>query len=141
MNNSGSIREGGAILLFDGVCNTCNALVDFILKYDHERQFHFAPLQSEIGKDILNQHQIPFSMDTMVLVEADKAYKKSEAAFRIFYLLGWPWRALSFFSILPRPLTDFFYRLFAKNRYALFGKSETCRIMTKEERALFVEKE
>jgi len=34
---------------------------------------------------------------------------------------------------------DFFYDLIAKNRYALFGKRETCRLPTPEERALFVE--
>ena len=43
------------IILFDGVCNLCNAWVDFILKFDRKKIFYFSSLQSETAKQLLSQ--------------------------------------------------------------------------------------
>ena len=43
------------IILFDGVCNFCNSTVNFILKRDKDKVFHFAPLQSEKGKELISK--------------------------------------------------------------------------------------
>jgi len=39
----------GAVVLFDGVCNFCDASVNFVIEHDREGYFTFAPLQSEAG--------------------------------------------------------------------------------------------
>ncbi|HRP80741.1 MAG TPA: DCC1-like thiol-disulfide oxidoreductase family protein, partial [Flavobacteriales bacterium] len=45
------VREGPApaehLLLFDGVCNLCNGLVQFIARRDRRNRFRFIPLQSD----------------------------------------------------------------------------------------------
>jgi predicted DCC family thiol-disulfide oxidoreductase YuxK len=40
--------------------------------------------------------------------------------------MGWPWRAAWLLWPIPAPVRDALYRLIALNRYALFGRSETC---------------
>jgi predicted DCC family thiol-disulfide oxidoreductase YuxK len=127
------------ILLFDGVCHACNAVVNFILKVDVQARFVFVPLQSERGEELLRQAGLtPGALDTVVLIENGKAYKASKAAFAICRILGGKMQLLLVFSILPLWLTDWGYYLFAKYRYRLFGKEEFCRIATPEERGRFL---
>jgi Uncharacterized protein conserved in bacteria len=46
----------GAVVLFDGVCNFCDASVNFIIEHDKTGYFKFAPLQSEEGARLANQY-------------------------------------------------------------------------------------
>lgn len=133
-------HKGQVVLLFDGVCNSCNFIVDFILKRDLARVFRFAALQSESGQSLLKAHRLSTqALDTLVLIEDDRIHVRSNAAFRIFRLLGRPWHVLCVFSILPKFITDTIYNIYAKNRYRLFGKRNRCRILSREEQALFLE--
>lgn len=126
------------ILLFDGVCNFCNASINFVIDHDVERRFRFASLQSDIGQRILTENRRSVSdFDTVLLVREGKVYEKSTAALEIArYLRGWSW--LYVFRFIPRFIRDAVYNLIAKNRYRIFGKSESCRIPTPEERSLFI---
>src|ERR1700727_651013 len=54
--------EGRALLLYDGVCALCNSSVRFIMKHDRPDQFRYAPLDSELGREMLarfNIHAFP----------------------------------------------------------------------------------
>lgn len=126
------------IILFDGVCNFCNAAINFVIDHDVERRFRFASLQSDIGQRILTENRRSVSdFDTVLLVREGKLYEKSTAALEIArYLRGWTW--LYAFRFIPRFIRDAVYNLIAKNRYRIFGKSESCRIPTPEERSLFI---
>ncbi len=126
------------IILFDGVCNFCNASINFVIDHDVERRFRFASLQSEIGQRILTENSRSVSdFDTVLLIREGKLVEKSTAALEIArYLRGWTW--LYTFRFIPRFIRDAIYNLIAKNRYNIFGKSESCRIPTPEERSLFV---
>ncbi len=127
------------VILFDGVCNLCNASVDFIIKRDTEGVFQFAPNQSEAGEEIISQASLDgFEADTLVLWEDGAAYVRSTAVLRIARRLGFPWKLAYGFMIVPRSIRDFLYRLVAKNRYRVFGKRETCRLPTPEERSRFL---
>jgi hypothetical protein len=44
--------EASAIILYDGVCNLCNASVRFVLARDHNDFFRFASLQSQAGRKL-----------------------------------------------------------------------------------------
>lgn len=126
------------VILFDGVCNFCNASINFVIDRDAARRFRFASLQSDFGQQLLaeNNRQLT-DFDTVLLLRAGKLYEKSDAALEIArYLKGWSW--LYLFRIVPRFIRDFFYDIIAKNRYRLFGKSDSCRIPTPEEKKLFV---
>jgi predicted DCC family thiol-disulfide oxidoreductase YuxK len=128
-----------AIVLFDGVCNFCNNSVNFIIRRDSADHFQFAPLQSEIGQKLLRQYKLDTAgIDSVVLIENGAVFTHSTAALKIAGKLDGAWRFLSVFQIVPGGLRDFFYRLFARNRYRLFGKKDVCMLPTQEVRARFL---
>ena len=128
-----------AIILFDGVCNFCNGSVNFIIARDAEKYFKFAPLQSAIGQKLLKEHGIDRTVtDSVVLIEDGKAYVRTTAALRIARKLSGAWRFFYGFIVVPAFVRDVFYKLFAKNRYKMFGKQETCMMPTPEIRERFL---
>lgn len=128
-----------AIVLFDGVCNFCNGSVNFIIEHDKEAYFKFAPLQSEAGEKLRKEYHLDSpSIDSVILVEDGKAYSHSTAALRIAKRLDKPWSLASAFLVVPKGIRDFFYKLFAANRYRLFGKQDACMLPTPEIRARFL---
>ena len=125
------------VILFDGVCNFCNSSINFIIEHDKKGYFKFAPLQSEIGKDLVDKFKLN-DVDSIILVENDKAYTHSTAALKFIKHLDGIWSWAYIFIIIPRPIRDFFYKLIAANRYRLFGKKEVCMMPTPEIRARFL---
>lgn len=127
------------IVLFDGVCNLCNGLVQFIIKRDRQDQFRFAALQSEKGRTLLAQHGLPVDQfDSIVLITGDEYFIKSMAALRIFKELK-VYKGLWWFRYLPQKLRDFGYDIVARNRYKWFGKKSSCMLPTPELQAKFLE--
>lgn len=115
------------IVLFDGVCNLCNGVVQFVLKHDKRDTFHFATLQSEAGQNLLRRHGLPTeTFDSFVLVQNDQAWERSDAALQVVRHLGAPWRWLFVFVILPKRLRDTLYNFVARHRYRWFGKKKAC---------------
>jgi len=118
------------IILFDGVCNLCNGSVNFVLDRDKKKKFKFGALQSDIGKELLRKYNVQHSVnyDSVVLIKNNKVYKKSSAALEVAKHLGGIWPALYVFKIIPSFIRDFIYDLISKNRYRIFGRTETCRL-------------
>jgi predicted DCC family thiol-disulfide oxidoreductase YuxK len=133
------IKINQSVILFDGVCNFCNYWVNFIIDRDKQNVFKFAALQSEKGEEFLDKYNLPKSdFDSFILIADNKVFKKSSAAFEIAkHLSCWP-KVLIPFNILPHSLTDLIYNFVAKNRYMFFGKKDSCRIPTKEEKSKFL---
>jgi predicted DCC family thiol-disulfide oxidoreductase YuxK len=129
----------GAIVLFDGVCNFCNASINFVIEHDRAGYFKFAPLQSAAGEELIAEHGIDrIETDSVILVEKGEVFTHSTAALRIAKRLDGPWSWAYGFIVLPRSLRDMAYRLFAKHRYRLFGRRESCMMPTPEVRARFL---
>jgi predicted DCC family thiol-disulfide oxidoreductase YuxK len=127
------------IVLFDGVCNFCDASVNFIIDRDKKNIFRFAALQSEKGQEILDYFNLNKSdFDSFIFIENNKAYKKSSAALLVAKKLGGFWGLFYSLIIIPKFLRDFFYNIIAKNRYKLFGKKDACRIPTPEFKEKFL---
>jgi predicted DCC family thiol-disulfide oxidoreductase YuxK len=126
------------IIFFDGHCNLCNTVVSFLFKIDKKHLFYFSSLQSKTAAKEL--HTQDLGLDTIVLlVNSEKSYR-STAILRIFYELGGGYTLLALvFSIFPVTVRDWFYNLIAKSRYQIFGKKDTCRIPTAEERHYFLD--
>src|SRR5439155_23619700 len=127
-----------SIVLFDGVCNFCNGAVNFIIRHDRKGLFKFAPLQSEIGQEMRSKFSIGDGVDSIILVEDERAFMHSTAALRIARGLGGIWSMAYIFIIVPAFIRDWFYKLFAKYRYRLFGRQEACMLPTPEIRARFL---
>jgi predicted DCC family thiol-disulfide oxidoreductase YuxK len=128
------------VVLFDGVCNLCNTVVDFIISHDRWRQFRFASLQSAAGQELAGGCEQPEeALGTMVLLEAGRCYTRSTAALRILRRLRFPWRAVYGLIVVPPGWRDAVYEVIARHRYRWFGQRRQCRVPTAEERALFLE--
>jgi predicted DCC family thiol-disulfide oxidoreductase YuxK len=126
------------IIFFDGVCNLCNASVQFILKRDHTQVFLFAPLQGETFAtlNIPEKEKLP---DSIILLENGKLYAESDAVLHIARRLSLPWRYLALPGwLFPRFVRDPIYRLIARNRYRWFGKKDACYLPTSELKARFL---
>ena len=128
-----------AIVLFDGVCNFCNGSVNFIIARDPEGYFKFAPLQSKIGEKLLAEYKINKNLtDSVILIENNRAYTHSTAVVQIARKLSGASRWLYGFVVVPKFVRDFFYKLFARNRYKIFGKKDSCPTPTPEIRRRFL---
>ncbi|MHA7820836.1 MAG: thiol-disulfide oxidoreductase DCC family protein [Erythrobacter sp.] len=115
------------IILFDAECVLCSANAQFVLRYDRRARFRLASMQSEVGAELFRAHGIdPTDPETMIVVDGERALRNSNAVLAIYEGLGWPWRAMAAFRLIPRPLRDAVYGWVARNRYRLFGKRETC---------------
>ena len=127
------------IILFDGVCNFCNFWVNFIMDRDAKSVFKFASLQSEAGIKLIEKHSINTKdIDSVILIMNNKYFVKSEAVLKIARELTSFWKIFYYFKFIPAPVRDFIYDIIAKNRYSIFGKRESCRIPTEEEKSKFI---
>jgi len=121
------------VIIFDGVCNVCNRSVNFIIKRDPSNLFVFAPMQSPAAQKLIADHNVDNAgFDTFILIKNNECFYRTNAAIEIAQELSGAWYLFKVFKILPRAFRDYFYRLFARNRYSVFGKSKTCMIPTKE---------
>lgn len=127
------------IILFDGVCNLCNASVQWVLRRDRRGQFRFAALQSETGQQLLARFGMdPAAFNTVVLADGGRLYTRSDAALEVARRLGAPWAWLAVFRYLPRGLRDAVYDWIARNRYRWFGRQESCLLPRPEWKERFV---
>jgi len=132
-------QEAHGIILFDGVCNLCNGAVNFVIDRDPAGFFKFAPLQSNTGRALLEQHALPTeTLDSIVLIEGGRVYHRSGAALRIARRLRGGWPLLYSFIIVPRFIRDRVYDFIAAHRYRWFGKEDACRVPTPALRARFL---
>ncbi|MBL8820224.1 MAG: DUF393 domain-containing protein [Planctomyces sp.] len=127
------------IVFFDGVCGFCNHTVNFLLKRDKHRRLRFAPLQGETASQCVPA-EIRSNLSSLVLHRDGKVYLRSAAVVRILFIIGGVWSILgALLWIIPLPLRDLGYKLFARYRYTLFGKHDACRLPTPEERTVFLD--
>jgi len=132
--------EDGPIILFDGVCNLCSGFVQFVVPRDPGGTFRFASLQSDVGKELLGEHDLPTDeLESIVLIEGEESYVKSSAVIRIATLLGGVYALLWPFQFLPRFVRDRAYDFVADNRYRWFGKKDQCMIPDGDVQSRFVE--
>ncbi|WP_338752163.1 thiol-disulfide oxidoreductase DCC family protein [Bacillus sp. FJAT-52991] len=126
------------IVLFDGECNFCDRSVQFIIKRDPNAYYKFASLQSDIGQQLVATYKVPFTLDSMLLIDGKRCYHKSTAALRICKHLSGGWKLFYYLLIIPRPVRDGVYTWIAKNRYKWFGKKAHCMIPSPEIRKRFL---
>ncbi len=132
--------DPGALVIFDGVCNLCEASVNFIIRHDKHDVFRFVPSQSELGSALQQQYGINTAgLDTAVLIRDGKIFTESDAAVRIAASFDGPWRLLGLARWVLRPLRNWAYRRIANNRYAWFGRKDVCLMPTPEIRRRFLE--
>ncbi|HYJ63939.1 MAG TPA: thiol-disulfide oxidoreductase DCC family protein [Parafilimonas sp.] len=127
------------VILFDGVCNLCNASVQYVIKHDKKKLFRFASLQSSFGESVLKQYDLPVNtFNSFILLSDNKIYTRSTAALLVAKKLSGLIKLFYGFIIIPKFIRDFVYDVIAKNRYKWFGKKEACWVPTPELKSLFL---
>lgn len=115
------------IVVFDAQCLLCSKWVRFLLKFDRRAVFRFASIQGATGKALLSREGLRIDgLQTLLLIDGNRSWQHTGAILRVLHALGWPWRAVWLLWAVPAPVRDAAYRLVARNRYTLFGRSETC---------------
>lgn len=122
-----------ATIIFDGVCGFCNAYVQFVIRHDPHGYFSFVSAQSTPGR-LLRANRVATDIDSIVLVEDNRVYLKSEAVLQIARRLAAPWRYVWWLRWLPQRFRDGLYDQFARRRY-WFGTAKNCQLLTTEQRS------
>jgi len=126
------------IVFFDGVCGLCNSAIDFLMRKDKKKVLLFAPLQGSTAAKLL-PHGEATSLSSMVYYSEGKISYRTKAILNLLWDMGGWWTLFSIFRIVPAFIRDIFYNWMAASRYKWFGKKETCRIPTVEERGRFLD--
>lgn len=131
MGKTVSVLNEDNVILFDGVCNLCNAFIQFIIKRDSRQVFKFASLQSEFGQELIKRHSHLQNVDAVFFLENGEVFVKSTAALKIAGKLKY-WSVFKSLLFVPAFIRDWIYDLIAKYRYGLFGKKNECMIPSPE---------
>lgn len=124
---TGNFTQTPWLILFDGVCGWCTGWVRFLIKYDSDKRFQFAPLQSPLGQELLKKNDLALAeFSSFVVITSDGYLTKSTAALHLLHRLGGIWRILYIFILIPKFLRDWGYDIIARHRYQLRGTLTTC---------------
>lgn len=131
----------GPVLFFDGVCNLCNASVQFVIRHDRQAVIRFASLQSAAGQKAMEavSAQMGHVPDSLIFLDNGRYYTESDAALRVAGHLDGGWRTFRFLRIFPAMIRNWAYRLVSRNRYRWFGKQDACMMPSPELKARFLE--
>ncbi len=139
------MAAGQHLILYDGVCGLCNRWIRQILTRDPGGLFHFASLQSEVGRALLRQYgRNPDLLDTIYVLadyksQSPRIMARARAILFVISRLKSPWRFLRFLELLPTSVLDGVYSLIASNRYRTFGKYDTCQIPPETYKERFID--
>lgn len=127
------------IVVFDGLCNFCNAWTRFVLRRDRAGKFQFASAQSARGTELLRSLGLgPEQLETIVLIDGLTTYQRSDAVLEILKHLGALRWVSGILSLVPKGMRDWCYTMFARHRYRWFGKSDTCPVPDAKWRDRFI---
>lgn len=128
------------VVIFDGKCNLCSTVVKFTLRHEEEERFNFAPIESDIGQELLDRFDYDMDEnDSFVIIDKGDIYDRSSASVRLLKGLESPLPLLgTFLKLVPKYLRDKAYRVVADSRYKLFGKRESCMVPEKRFKSRFL---
>lgn len=120
---------GHDVVVFDGVCVLCSAFARFLSRRDRRDRFRFVTAQSPFGAELFRQCGLPTDVyETNLVIVDGVGFQRLDSLIAATGVLGWPWKATAALRILPRPARDWLYRRVALNRYALFGRRQSCEM-------------
>ena len=121
------------IVVFDAHCLLCSYWVNFLIRHDRSQTLRFASIQTTSGQRLLADAGLHVErLETLLVIDDDRSWQHTSAIIQVLSKLGWPWKAAKIAYLVPRCLRDAAYRLIARNRYQLFGRSDTCLIPSAE---------
>lgn len=128
--------QENVIVIYDGMCGFCDSSIQFILDNKPSEKLRFVAFQSDIGQSLVKNLKIEATLDSIIIIENKKYFKKSKAFFKILKYVNSPFGYLKYLNFIPSKITDFGYDSIAKYRYKLMVQK--CRILTEKEKAYFL---
>ena len=126
------------LVLYDGQCGLCDGVVQFLLAHDIHNRFYFAALESETGRVYKRRYLIADDMDSVVVIERERAYTHSAAVLQLTKHLPMPYALARASVLMPAMLRDAAYKQLAKRRFELFGTVQACQLPTMAQRHKFL---
>ncbi|WP_299204749.1 DCC1-like thiol-disulfide oxidoreductase family protein [uncultured Tateyamaria sp.] len=127
------------VIVFDGECVLCSGFFKFMLRHDRRQRFDFVLAQSRLGADLYRSLDLPTDdFETNLVVVDGQVHQRLDAFAAAMRCLGWPWKALSVCRFLPGVIKNPLYHLIARNRYAIFGRYDTCMMPDAGLRSRFI---
>lgn len=128
------------LIVFDGECVLCSGFFHFMLRHDVAGRFRFATAQSALGQQLYQQLGLQTDdFETNLVCVNGQVFQKLDAFAAATGALPGVWRILSLCRFLPSWMKDPLYRLIARNRYRVFGRSGTCLVPDHALRARFAQ--
>ena len=127
------------LIVFDGVCVLCSGFVRTVVRLDRKNRFRFATAQSPFGEAMFQKYGLRTdSYETNLVLINGAPFMRLDRFIAVMAELGWPWRAVKALLLIPRPVRDWLYERIAKNRYAIFGRKDSCETPSATMRARMI---
>ncbi len=128
-------------VVFDGLCVLCCVSVEWIIRHDPARNWHFVTMQSPRGKRLMWANGLDAIDATSYLVFIDdRVLLQSDGVLAIATSLRSAWRIPAVLARgIPRALRDALYRFVARRRLRWFGARDLCYLPSAEESSRFLD--
>lgn len=126
-------------VIYDGDCVFCQRSVRFIHRHDRRDEFRFASRQGRAGERLLREHRIGLAPNSMVLVDDEGVWLRSDAVLRIAARLPRPWSWARVLLWVPRSVRDVAYGCVAAVRHRASGYLPACELPDAALRAKILE--
>ena len=123
-------NETHAIAVMDGTCALCAFGAKMVHRLDKSGTIKIAPIQGETGAALMVAHGLdPLDPDSWLFIEEDgTATRDLEALIRLGRRTGGIGWLLVWLKVFPKSARNWMYARVARNRYAMFGRTEMCEI-------------
>ena len=129
------VNKSNLIIVFDDECVLCNSSVKRIIKADENKIFLLTYIESDyIKANFPTLVKIQQTKNSIILIDNNKIYFKSEAILRISKELNGIFTVIYFFRFIPLVLLNIMYTLMSKTRYYIFGKTNSCGMLDQNEK-------
>ena len=123
------INPKDIIVVIDAHCSACANGARWIAGNDKGFEFRIVPLQSQLGRHLMIQHDIdPDDPASWLLLYEGKAFGGVEAWFFVSERLDVMKNAARALRLVPKPIRDLGYRFVARNRRRLFAADDLCAL-------------
>ncbi|UFS67395.1 DCC1-like thiol-disulfide oxidoreductase family protein [Paracoccus denitrificans] len=117
------------VAVMDAECALCSWGARMIHRLDRTGTVRICPVQSPLGAALLRHYGLEREdPSSWLFIDGGVAHVDCDAVLQASRRLGGWTRMAGVLRIFPRPVRNWLYRRFARNRYALFGRADMCAL-------------
>ncbi|MGH1354491.1 MAG: thiol-disulfide oxidoreductase DCC family protein [Thalassovita sp.] len=117
------------IAVMDAECVICSWGARMVHLLDKSRTVRICPIQSPLGAALLRHYDLnPDDPASWLFLDEGRPYVDFEAVIHAGQKFGGWARLTAVLLVFPRPIRNWLYQRLARNRYALFGRTDMCAL-------------